>query len=676
VASPIFRWISRWRESADLHIGLDSLIARARPEAAVEDRLAWLRDVAAWLLAGEKGAEEPEGRTPQAVRLRHLLAVLERQPEAKAAFAAMLRACLEQRDAFDLLIETGMPRESGFLAEFLGRILARLLPEPPATDLAGLFLQVFPKRAHAELVQGISEESWVGIQALLSHGDLPGGVQAQMSLAARRAVQSLATLACAATLPSAVRRRMQVTEGQSLAAWELPEAATLFSRACESGRMADREAAADALRRVVERSLVEVDQAYAHLDLQGVSVAIVYQLERIRAQLGRIAELTDLLAAPQGAPRVLPYFIASLIRDVHDHRSAIALLNQNFELAARKVVERSAETGEHYITRDRAEYADMVKRASGGGAVLAVTTYAKFALTSLHWPPFLDGMLASLNYAASFVFIQFAGLTVATKQPAMTAPALAQRMKGLQDTAKMESFVDEVANLVRSQSASIFGNVFVVFPVAYLLGMALAGAFAIPLDAQKAAKTVGSLSILGTSALFAAFTGVLLWFSSVLAGWVDNWFHFRRLGAAIAGHRRLAYVFGPSSMQRAAAFLEHEVAGLTANISLGLLLGLSPAVLAFFGLPIEVRHVTLSAGQLAASVVVLGWSVAMTGAFWLAVAGIALIGVLNVGVSFTLALQVAIRARGSRGASRANIYRAIWGRLLREPSAFLFPRKD
>jgi site-specific recombinase len=640
----------------------------------VEDRLAWLRDLAAWLLAGEEGAGESGGRTPQALRLQHLLGVLERQPEAKTAFAAMLRASLDKRDAFDLLIETGMPRESGFVAEFLGRILARLLPEPPATDLAGLFLQVFPKRAHAELVQGISDESWSGIQALLSHGDEPGGVQAQLHEAAARAVQSLATQVCAATLPSAVRRRMQVADGQSLAAWELPEAAAQFSRTCRSGQMEAREHAADALRRVVERSLAEVEQAYTHLDLQGVSIAIVYQLERIRAQLRRVSELIDLLASPRNAPRVLPYFVANMIRDVHDHRSAIALLNQNFELAARKVVERSAETGEHYITRDRAEYADMVKRASGGGAVIAVTTYVKFLFSSLHWSPFFDGILASLNYAASFVFIQLAGLTVATKQPAMTAPALAARMKHLGDAARMESFVDDVANLVRSQSASIFGNVFAVFPVAYLLGLALASAFAIPLDAQKAAKTVGSLSILGPSALFAAFTGVLLWFSSVLAGWVDNWFHYRQLGPAIAGHRRLVYVFGPSPMQRVATFLDHEIAGLTANVSLGLLLGLVPDVLAFFGLPIEVRHVTLSTGQLAASVVVLGWSVAMTGAFWLAVAGIALIGVLNVGVSFALALQVAIRARESSGASRGAIYRAIRRRMLTAPASFLFPR--
>jgi len=284
-------------------------------------------------------------------------------------------------------------------------------------------------------------------------------------------------------------------------------------------------------------------------------------------------------------------------------------------------------------------------------------------------------VLASVNYAASFVFIQFAGLTVATKQPAMTAPALAARMKELDRPERMEAFIDDVVNLVRSQSASIFGNVFVVFPVAYVLGLLLAGVNMVPVDAAKAAKTIDSLSLLGPSAFFAAFTGVLLWFSSVLAGWVDNWFHYRRLGPAIAGHRRLAYVFGPSAMQRTASFLDREIAGLTANISLGFLLGSVPVLLAFFGLPIEVRHVTLSSGQLAACVVVLGWSVMATSAFWLAVAGIAVIGVLNVGVSFALALQVAIRARDSSGASRGEIYRAIWRRMLREPVSFLFPRK-
>ena len=42
----------------------------------------------------------------------------------------------------------------------------------------------------------------------------------------------------------------------------------------------------------------------------------------------------------------------------------------HYSLLARKVAERSAETGEHYITRDRAEYRAMLRAAAGGGAVL------------------------------------------------------------------------------------------------------------------------------------------------------------------------------------------------------------------------------------------------------------------------------------------------------------------
>jgi len=126
-------------------------------------------------------------------------------------------------------------------------------------------------------------------------------------------------------------------------------------------------------------------------------------------------------------------------------------------------------------------------------------------------------------------------------------------------------------------------------------------------------------------------------------------------------------------MQRAGNFLSSEIAGLTANVSLGFMLGSVPVILGFYGLPVEVRHVTLSSGQLAAAVVTLGWGVAATAPFWLAVAGIALIGALNVGVSFALALNVAIGARTGSGVSRGTLYRAVLRRLLTRPLSFLFP---
>ena len=53
------------------------------------------------------------------------------------------------------------------------------------------------------------------------------------------------------------------------------------------------------------------------------------------------------------------------------------------------------------------------------------------------------------------------------------------------------------------------------------------------------------------------------------------------------------------------------------------MLGLVPPIAAFFALPLDVRHVTLASGQLAAAVGALGLGTLLSAAFWWCVAGIA-----------------------------------------------------
>jgi site-specific recombinase len=120
-------------------------------------------------------------------------------------------------------------------------------------------------------------------------------------------------------------------------------------------------------------------------------------------------------------------------------------------------------------------------------------------------------------------------------------------------------------------------------------------------------------------------------------------------------------------------WLGHNLAGLGGNISLGLMLGIIPSVAVFFGLPLDVRHVTLSTGQVTAAFAALGgervWALST---LWIGI-GILGIGLLNILVSFSLALFVAIRARNLRGPERHQFYRAIGGRFLKSPFSFLLP---
>ena len=103
------------------------------------------------------------------------------------------------------------------------------------------------------------------------------------------------------------------------------------------------------------------------------------------------------------------------------------------------------------------------------------------------------------------------------------------------------------------------------------------------------------------------------------------------------------------------------------------MLGLLPPVLAFVGVGLEARHVTLSAGQLAAAAAAYGTQVGTLSAFWWCVAAIPLIGMLNLGVSFYLALHLAQRAHNLSGVDRGRIRRGVWQRLRTQPRSFLLP---
>src|SRR5207247_8585547 len=139
---------------------------------------------------------------------------------------------------------------------------------------------------------------------------------------------------------------------------------------------------------------------------------------------------------------------------------------------------RRAGTGEGYSPRNRGQYRDMLGKARGGGAVTALTTLLKFAVVGIGLSAFWSGFWAGVVYVSTFILIQLLHYTLATKQPAMTAPVMAAKLKdiGAAEAAKsangantIEAFVDEVTHLVRSQVAAVFGNVFMVVPAVLLV---------------------------------------------------------------------------------------------------------------------------------------------------------------------------------------------------------------
>jgi site-specific recombinase len=267
-------------------------------------------------------------------------------------------------------------------------------------------------------------------------------------------------------------------------------------------------------------------------------------MERMRMRIARAEHLLDAWMASDDV-RAVSRLTAELVKANQESLSVSHLLGSNPSLLARKVVEYNADTGEHYIARDREEYLKMLRMAAGGGLVTAESVCVKFAISGAYLPSMLEGLLAGVNYVASFLLIHFLHFSLATKQPAMTAPTPARELDQAGTPQGMDEFVTSVFALIRTQAAAVLGNVLMVFPVCLGLQWLWRDLFqADVISPEKAHATLQSFSLLGPTPIYAALTGVLLWSSSLFAGWVDNWFVLHRVGDALAHNRRLRLTFG------------------------------------------------------------------------------------------------------------------------------------
>lgn len=687
------RFARRWDITALLN-------AAAQP-GAIADRHTWLVRLMQWLRESPRGAETgsptPNATHPALTRLRHLLNVLEQNDEPRRHVQALLCDFWRDIDAMTLLADYGLGPRVSLRSELSNRLSERLLPaSPESDDLATVFRLVFEPNDDA-WVAAIDEATMARVVALMAPAQTvpvaapvsaPGAAPASGRTSAGQAgprqtpavlhdaMSALAAAITADGLSGRLRRRMDT----SLVADEpFRKLGASVDRLRELVLQGDAAAAlqeATYLRALIDACRRATDSVRDHLEEHGVSVDIVFACEQVHERATRLETLMDVSVAPH-APVAWQRLVVHLLRDVLQRRGVMALVQRQTQQLARSVAERNAEVGEHYITRDRAQWRDMLWRAMGGGVAVGGTTVLKYAVASLALLPFWDGVLNSANYAASFVLIMLLHWTLATKQPAMTAPALAAKADAVATEAGLREFVDAVAQLIRSQVAGVIGNLAAVVPVVLLVQAASTWLAGQPLiSAEHTAKTLPSLSLWGPTVLFAAFTGVLLFASSVFAGWVENWFVFRRLDSAIAWNPRVVAALGNARAMRWSRWWRHNISGLAGNVALGFMLGLVPVVLAFVGLGLEARHVTLSTGQIAAAVGARGVAVLGDPALWWAVAAIPFIGALNLMVSFSLAYTLALRARGVRVKDRQRIRAAIWQRFVTRPLSFLLPPRE
>ena len=499
-----FRLFSRPRPPTSI----DPLLENAPHQGSAAERHLWLIEVLRWVRQGEPVSG-----------MQYVVRHVGDHPKARRRVVALLAACLRDLHFSSLLADHGFAPRAAFMSEFSERLRRRMLPSSPDTrELSTLFGLLFDVDRDPAWIAQLDDATLERLGELFSHAwryaeDSPLGWRQPFM----EALSILASQVRAAGVSPELRLRMgggpsrEVTQTFGQLARAAEDLHDLLEDVAEAEVPGHAEHADDAIPSTADfssppvvvpdekRRAAVLQQAqylrglldhcmqlalgvHDHLEAYGVSVDVVFHIDQLRARGRRIEQVLDCLLAPQ-PEREMRALVQGLIQDSAERRSLRALFTQHYSLLARLVAERNAETGEHYITRTRAAYFDMLRRAAGGGFVMAGTTFLKFFLLALVGAGFWGGFAAGINYATSFVVIYLLHWRVATKQPAMTAPAMAAKLNEAHTDEGAAGFVDEVANLIRSQTAGIIGNLALVFPTVlaiqalawWLLGRPLLG---------------------------------------------------------------------------------------------------------------------------------------------------------------------------------------------------------
>jgi len=166
---------------------------------------------------------------------------------------------------------------------------------------------------------------------------------------------------------------------------------------------------------------------------------------------------------------------------------------------------------------------------------------------------------------------------------------------------------------------------------------------------------------------------VFLFLSGVLTGYFDNHASYARLACRVERLPWLARLAGPARAARIGAYLEANLGGLLGNFLFGCMLGTAGTIGMILGLPIDIRHIAFSSANLGFALAGSGFSLPWQVFAW-GLLGVMLIGIVNLVVSFSLAMWMAMRARGIALADVRGLRQALGRRLLSTPATFFTAR--
>lgn len=619
--------------------------------------------------------------------IQALCHILGRRPELRTALRDALFELLCTRKPVSLYVESGVLPSTGFFSELHRRISHKLLPDAIDTGyLKDILALIFIRQDDDVWVSAVADACWLELLLALRFDEQPADDGLPVPL--RGILDAVLVLSYRISSiglePELIRNEPALEEFASPFLTQNDEVGEYLEQFASVWQNPELELQDEKHILVLLDQCSQVIQKVRRTASRfGTSISLTFLLQRLTQQMERMEALLAILAdlrQDKTGSSAQPLFVSlfkTLVsgechkNDVRQH------WQESLELLALRVTENASRTGEHYITSTRAEYFSLLRSAMGAGLVIAFMAALKLFAARQQLPPLTEALVFSLNYGLGFMLIHILHFTVATKQPAMTASAIAASISESGGKNRdLESLTSIIAQTLRSQLAAILGNVLIVVPMAMLIAW---GVFTVSgthfITPEKAHHLLADTDPIHSLAVFyAAIAGVCLFLSGLIAGHHDNLAVYNKIPQRLKQLRWLRRLLGQARLARVANYVENNLGALAGNFYFGCMLGGMTAIGTLFGLPVDIRHVTFSSAYLGFSLVGLDFTLAPQEVL-LAVLGIALIGLTNLMVSFTLALSVAIKARKVTYAHWGMLLQSLGRRFRQHPGEFFLPPK-
>lgn len=619
-------------------------------------------------------------------KIRAFSFVMEQKPELRDIARKAICAVLEQTRQVSLFVEQGILNNQSLITNVGNRIGERFLPlEPNEKSLRYLFGQLFNQKNDLFWLKNLPREAWREFWRSFHWEEV--NLDQALAHTRQQLLESVLFLSARITAiglePEFVRLYPRIEQQESpflhLNA-EVHSYVINYQKALiDQEKSTHDEQHILVLLEQCEEILGKIRKNAAKF---GISVNLTTLAVRLEQHLKRIKILISFLSyEEENKSQILLDFLFELVDAEARKHSVRDVFKSTTELLALRITEHAGQHGEHYIAESRLDWMLMFKAAMGAGFIVGFMALLKIMIANQHLPILLEGIVFGLMYSFGFMFIHILGFTIATKQPAMTAAKIAavlQQQSG--DKSYIKDLAALVINVLRTQFIAVVGNIALAVPTAIALAYIFDHFYGFKDISSyqatlffKAEKTISGLNPWASLALFhAAIAGVYLFLSGLIAGYYDNKVVYRRIPERIAAHPTLIKHIGIHKSQRLGNYIGQNMGALFGNFYFGLFLGLTGSIGLILGLPIDIRHITFSSASFAVAAYSLEFNLPLQ-IWFTSILGIILVGVINLGMSFSLALLVAMRARKLHWADAAKITPIVFKKFLSEPWIFFWP---